>query len=69
MEIVLTVCALLATSQCEERRINLDPEAKITPASCMMQSMPLVAQWAGEHPKLVVKRWRCAERQRQEWPI
>jgi hypothetical protein len=68
VEIVVTVCALLAAATCEERSIGLDPEARLTPATCMMQAMPIVAQWASEHPKLVVKRWRCAERARKEWP-
>ncbi len=69
MEIVITVCALLAAHPCEDRSIGLDPEARITPATCMMQAMPIVAQWASEHPKLVVKRWRCEERARKEWPV
>jgi hypothetical protein len=69
LEIVITVCALLSTAQCEEKRIGLDPEAKVTPATCMMQAMPMVAQWAGEHPKWVVKRWRCGERRKEGWPI
>lgn len=68
MEIVLTVCALLAASQCEERRISLDP-ANVTEAGCMIQSMPLVARWAGENPKWVVKKWRCAPPGRREWPV
>lgn len=68
MEIVLIVCAALAAAQCEERSIPLDPEARIEPATCIMQSMPLVAQWAGEHPKLVVKRWSCREISKREVP-
>jgi hypothetical protein len=69
VEIVITVCALIAAHQCEDRSIGLDPDARITPATCMMQAMPIVAQWAGEHPKLIVKRWRCADRTRKEWPV
>ena len=69
MEIVLTVCAIVAASQCEERHISLDPDARLTAATCMMQSMPLIAQWAGENPKWVVKRWRCADPSRREWPV
>lgn len=69
MEIVITVCALLSAAQCEDRRIGLDPEAKVTSSSCMMQSMPIVAQWAGEHPKWVVKRWRCSARGKDGWPV
>lgn len=69
MEIVMTVCALLATAKCEEQRISLDPEAQVTPVGCMMQSMPLIAQWADQHPKWVVKRWKCESRERRSWPV
>jgi hypothetical protein len=69
MEIVITVCALLAPGTCEDRHIGLDPEARLTLSTCMMQSMPIVAQWAGEHPNWVIKRWRCAERDSSEWPV
>jgi hypothetical protein len=26
----------------------------------MMQAMPYIAQWSGDHPQLTVTKWRCA---------
>ena len=26
---------------------------------CMMEAMPYIAQWSGEHPNVAVTRWRC----------
>jgi len=25
----------------------------------MMQAMPFIAQWSGEHPNVTVTKWRC----------
>jgi hypothetical protein len=58
VELILTVCALSQPANCDERKIMLE-SATGSPLGCMMQAMPYIAQWSGEHPAVQVSRWRC----------
>ena len=58
IELILTVCALSAPGQCEERRLPFVSQGTLM--QCMMQAPPYVAAWSGEHPGRRVMRWRCA---------
>lgn len=59
VQIVLTVCALAQPAACGERRLTLASQGGSL-RGCMMQAMPYIAQWSGEHPNVLVTRWRCA---------
>jgi hypothetical protein len=59
VEVVLTVCTLAQPATCDERRLLFSSETASL-RGCMMQSMPLIAKWSGEHPNVTVTRWRCA---------
>ena len=48
IELILTVCALNAPDQCEERRLQIVSQGSLM--QCMMQAPPYVAEWSGEHP-------------------
>ena len=58
IELILTVCALSAPTQCGERRLQFVSQESLM--QCMMQAPPYVAEWVGEHPGSRVTRWRCA---------
>jgi hypothetical protein len=58
VELILTVCSLAQPAACDERRLMLESQTGST-RNCMMQSMPYIAQWSGEHPNVQVTRWRC----------
>jgi hypothetical protein len=58
VELILTVCALAQPASCDERKIMLESATGST-RNCMMQAMPYIAQWSGEHPSVTVTRWRC----------
>jgi hypothetical protein len=58
IELILTVCALNAPSQCEERRIQFMSQESLM--QCVMRAPPYIAAWSGEHPGSRVTRWRCA---------
>lgn len=60
IDLVLTVCLVASPADCKEERLTY--QARATSAQCMMLSSPYVAEWAGNHPKWRVARWRC------EWP-
>ncbi len=59
VELILTVCTLAQPAACDERKLILESATGST-RSCMMQAMPYIAQWSGEHPNVQVTRWRCA---------
>ena len=58
IELILTVCALTAPSQCDEQRLQFSSQESLM--QCMMQAPPYIAQWSDEHPAERVTRWRCA---------
>ena len=55
IELIVTVCALSASSQCEDFSFPADMSLH----QCVMNAQPYIAQWINEHPKWVVVRWRC----------
>ena len=57
--LVLTVCALNAPAQCNERRLEfIDDGGSLM--QCMMRAPPTIAKWVEDHPGGLVTRWRCA---------
>ena len=48
IELILTVCALSAPSQCDEQRLQFVSQESLM--QCMMQAPPYIAQWSNEHP-------------------
>lgn len=60
VQLILTVCTLAQPAACDERKITFESATGST-RNCMMQALPYIAQWSGEHPNLTVTRWRCAE--------
>jgi hypothetical protein len=58
IELILTVCALNAPTQCDEQRLQFVSQGSLM--QCMMQAPPYVAAWSVEHPASHVARWRCA---------
>ena len=57
INLVLTICAVLSPSTCEER--NLVFSANFSLNQCVMAAPPYIAQWIGEHPQWTAVKWRC----------
>ena len=57
IDLVITVCAVLSPTTCEETRLVFDSNASL--AQCAMAAPPYIAQWIGEHPKWTAVKWRC----------
>ena len=57
IELVMTVCALSLSSQCEDQHLSFP--ANMSLHQCVMHAQPYIAQWINEHPKWIVVRWRC----------
>jgi hypothetical protein len=60
VDLILLACALTNPSACHEYHVLFQSSGSLR--SCVMKAEPYLAQWAGEHPGLLIKRWRCA------WP-
>jgi hypothetical protein len=58
IELILTICAFNAPSQCEEQRLQFVSQGSLM--QCIMQAPPYIAAWSGQHPETRVIRWRCA---------
>jgi hypothetical protein len=57
IDLVLTVCAVLSPTTCEERHLVFSSE--VSPRQCVMAAQPYIAQWVSEHPKWTAVKWRC----------
>jgi len=57
IDLVITVCAVLSPTTCEERHLTFS--ADFSPQQCAMAAPPYIAQWIGEHPKWTAVKWRC----------
>ncbi|MBV9531219.1 MAG: hypothetical protein JO283_09155 [Bradyrhizobium sp.] len=57
MDLVITVCAVLSPTTCQETRLVFSSDASLQ--QCAMAAPPYIAQWVGEHPKWIAVKWRC----------
>jgi len=57
IEIILTVCAISNPSNCEEKAIQFAWDGSIQ--QCMMAAQPYIAQWIGQHPAWMARKWTC----------
>ena len=55
--LIITVCAVLSPTNCEERRLTFSSSASLQ--QCAMAAPPYIAQWVGEHPNWSAVKWRC----------
>ena len=64
IELIVTVCALSASSQCEDQHFSFPADMSLH--QCVMNAQPYIAQWINEHPKWVAVRWWCDYRGSKE---
>ncbi|HLZ04727.1 MAG TPA: hypothetical protein VKR55_21585 [Bradyrhizobium sp.] len=57
IQLIITVCAVLAPTKCEERSLSFS--ANFSPRQCAMAAPPYIAQWIGQHPQWTAVKWRC----------
>jgi hypothetical protein len=55
--LIITVCAVLSPTSCEERHLVFSPSASLP--QCAMAAPPYIAHWVGEHPNWTAVKWRC----------
>jgi len=57
IEIILTVCAIANPANCEEKYLQFAWEGSLN--QCMMGAQPYIAQWIGNHPQWIARKWTC----------
>ena len=62
--LIMTVCSLASPARCDEARLQFVSGGSLM--QCMMEAPPYIAQWANEHPRVRVARWRCAYPDRED---
>ncbi|MBI1869024.1 MAG: hypothetical protein HYS06_12155 [Methylocystis sp.] len=60
VQVIVTVCALAQPPACDDRRLQFFHAGSLRRR--LTSAQPLLAQWIGRHPGLLVAGWRCA------WP-
>jgi hypothetical protein len=58
MEVVLFICLIGDPTQCKDQTLEHKVQTE-NPFRCSTVSVPMIAQWAGEHPQWEIKKWRC----------
>ncbi|RWK41289.1 hypothetical protein [Mesorhizobium sp.] len=58
VDLILTVCLIANPDNCREEHLYFESRGSLF--QCMMLAPTEIAKWSQEHPKLRVKRWRCA---------
>ncbi len=56
IELLFVACLASAPDQCENKALQF---SDITPRACMMGAQPQLAQWSNQHPKWIIKGWKC----------
>jgi acyl-ACP thioesterase len=57
VELVLLACLIREPAHCEEFRIPF--AAAMETPQCVWQSQLRAAQWSGDHPLWIVRKFRC----------
>lgn len=58
IELVFAVCMIDQPSRCKDVRLNFEGDS-VNASQCAMNGQFAMAQWAGEHPNWVIKKWSC----------
>jgi hypothetical protein len=54
--LILVVCLAATPDICREETPPIDPASSM---SCVVQGQLMASEWLSEHPKWLLKGWRC----------
>ncbi|MGB3900472.1 MAG: hypothetical protein WA973_18195 [Mesorhizobium sp.] len=64
VDLILTVCLVANPGACRDEHLYFESNGQLM--NCMFLAPSEIAKWSQQHPKLKVKRWRCAFPGRQQ---
>jgi hypothetical protein len=56
VSLILVVCLTAAPSTCQEERPLVEVASSL---SCLVEGQQIAAEWLEEHPKWMLRGWRC----------
>jgi hypothetical protein len=59
IELFVAVCMIDQPTHCKEIPLTFEGDG-VSTQQCFMSGQMALAQWAGEHPNWVIKKWSCA---------
>jgi len=57
VDLVIATCLIAQPGTCRDQHLYFESYGSLQ--RCMMEAMPHVAQWSGEHPQWRVVRFHC----------
>ncbi|WP_237153633.1 hypothetical protein [Oryzibacter oryziterrae] len=60
LELVLLVCMQSSPTQCRDEKLSFDGG----PIACVQFGQVAAADWVANHPKWMIRQWKCAPRSR-----
>ncbi|WP_315927713.1 hypothetical protein [Mesorhizobium sp. SP-1A] len=58
VDLILTVCLVTNPGTCRDEHLHFESNGLLM--NCMFLAPSEIAKWTQQHPKLRVKRWKCA---------
>jgi hypothetical protein len=58
VNLVLTVCLAASPNKCRDEKLSFESRGNLM--TCMFLAQSEIVKWSAEHPKLTVKKWKCA---------
>ena len=57
IQIIVMVCQIAQPDRCEEQHLQFAWQGSLE--QCVLSAQPYIAQWIGEHPQWIVRRYHC----------
>lgn len=57
VDLILAVCLISQPTNCREEHLYFESHGSLT--RCLMEAVPTMAKWAGEHPEWRITRFHC----------
>ena len=58
VNLILTVCLVASPEKCRDEKLTFERRGDVM--LCMFLAQSEIVKWSAEHPKLTVKKWKCA---------
>lgn len=57
VDLVLAVCLVSDPGSCRDEHLYFESHGSLR--ACMMEALPAIADWAGDHPQWRISRFHC----------
>ena len=57
VDLILAVCLISDPNSCRDEHLYFESHGSLR--ACMMEALPAMADWAGDHPEWRISRFHC----------